>query len=116
MRRLCRIVLALATLVAVPNCVGTIGGPGSSGSTFTIEAVGLSGVTAEPCAVSVGQAGDEDGADDTTWQVRFDLDGEPRMTSLPVDDGGAGAHTLKVSATRGDGQTSYRNVHITFVE
>jgi len=121
MNRWWKIGVALGVAVVAPGCLGmgtiTIGLAEESSPTFVIEAVGLSGTTAEPCAVTVGQVDDQDGADDTAWHARFDLDGGTRATSLPEDDGSAVTHALKVAATRGsDGQTSYRDVRITFVE
>lgn len=82
-------------------------------SPFLIESIELEGVTQEPAQVDVNGVADQDGAADTSWRVRFELDGGDKATSLPVDKGTRESHQLMVKGTRSDGEEVYKKVTVT---
>lgn len=82
-------------------------------SPFLVESIELEGVTLEPAQVEVNKVLDQDGAADTSWRVRFELDGGDKATSLPVDKGTRESHQLMVKGTRSDGEEVYKKVTVT---
>ena len=109
------VLLGVAITIVLPACHLKQGDedPQDTAAPFVVESIELEGVTQEPARVEVNEVADQDGAEDTGWRVRFELDGGDDAASLPKDKGTRQSHQLMVKAVGADGEEVYKKVTVT---